>query len=378
MTNFLPAREINPFPFDMYRELASREGNIFFSPYSISAALTMTYIGARGETATEMANVLRFAGYEDRIHHVNWMFQNRFDDIPETQGIIEIANRLWLERSYELLPEFVTAVERHYGAGVETVDFITATEEARIIINNWVAENTRDKIKDILQQGDIDSLTRLVLTNAIYFNSNWLHQFDKAHTRDLPFYTGQNQYITTPMMSRTGSFRYSENADLQWIKIPYTIPNLSMLIFLPRENETFTQIGELENKLTSDYFLELINQMVYTQISLSMPRFRDEQRYTLPAELSRLGMPLAFSGNADFSGIFGSRDLFIGNVIHQSFIEVDEEGTEAAAATAVIISRTSMIIEDEPKVFNANRPFIYMLFDEITDVILFMGRLERP
>ena len=377
VSTVLAARSINAFALDLYKELATKGGNIFFSPYSISAALTMTYIGARGETATEMKKVLRFVGNEDQIHPAMQMLQNRFDGIPEEQGVIDIANRLWLNAESEYFTDFTSTVVRYYGAGVTSVDFSGGPENARITINDWVAENTRSKIRDLLQQGDIDELTRLVLTNAIYFNSNWLHQFDKANTRDLPFYTGLNQHFTVPMMSRTGNFMYSENTDLQWIKIPYTIPNLSMLILLPSQNETFTQLDVLENMLTPEYFIELINLMVYTQISLSMPRFKDEQRYSLPATLRKLGMRKAFS-DADFTGIMNRDDLYITDVIHQAFIEVDEEGTEAAAATAVIMGVRGLIDPEPVKVFNANRPFIYMLFDETTEVILFMGRLERP
>ena len=362
-------RAINAFAIDMYRELAAEGGNVFFSPYSISVALTMTYAGARGETATEMANTLRFAGFEAGIHASMRTIQDRFDGIPDEQGVIAIANRLWLDRREELLPDFSGTVERYYGAGVATVDFSGDTENARLNINDWVAQQTRDKIRDLLNQGDLDELTKLVLTNAIYFNSTWMYQFDKANTRDLPFYTGQNVYKNIPMMSRVSMYVYGEDRNMQWLKIPYNIPNVSMLVLLPRENETFTQLEDLESRLTPEALSRWITEMRPTGLNVQIPRFRDERRSSLRTVLSKLGMPLAFSDNADFTGMMDIDELYIDNVIHKAFIEVDEEGTEAAAATAAIMRQRGAMTE-----FIANKPFIYFIIDELTGVVLFMGR----
>jgi serpin B len=215
----------------------------------------------------------------------------------------------------------------------------------------------------------------LVVTNAIYFNSNWVYQFDKANTRDLPFYSGLNEYKLTPMMTRTGSYLYGANSELQWIKMPYNIPNTYMIVLLPRENVTFTQLEELEKSLTPESLTIMLSRMRSTRVNLQFPRFRNEQEFSLKAVLSALGMPRAFNDYlADFRGIMDLPEgLYIGRVIHKAFIEVDEEGTEAAAATAIVMqtrsARPDPVIE-----FNANRPFIYFIYDELTGVILFMGR----
>jgi len=371
ISTVLAASAINAFAIDIYKVLASEGGNVFFSPYSISAALTMTFAGARGETADEMANVLRFAGNEDQIHPSMRKLQNHFDSITEEQGIIDMANRLWLERRYELLPEFTTTVERYYDAGVESIDFSRAPNVALLIINDWIARQTRDKIKDILSQGTITSSTRLVLTNAIYFHSVWDNKFDKANTRDLPFYTGLNEYKLTPMMSNLDTYIYGENNEMQWIRIPYNIPNVSMFVILPRENETFTQLEVLEKSLTTESLTRMLSRMRSARVDLQFPRFKDEQMFSLASVLSALGMPSAFRPDADFSGIMETEaGLYIDSVVHKAFIEVDEEGTEAAAATVILIEQTATTLRK----FHANRPFIYFIYDGQTRTILFMGR----
>jgi len=376
---------INAFAVDVYRQLATDDGNLFFSPYSISSALTMTYAGAKGDTAEEMAQAFHFAGYESEIHAAMKTLQDRFNSIPDEIGTLETANRLWLDKREKLTADFEAITGEYYEAGVEKADFFAAHESARVEINDWVAQKTKDKIKNLLQENNVTSDTKLILVNAIYFNSAWLDPFKKTLTRDEPFRTGKDEQHNVPMMRRTASFLYGENPDAQWIRIPYKIPGFSMTILLPRENEPFTQLEELEKKLTSEALASWMTHMSYKQVSLRMPKFKDEQRYSLAEMLKKLGVILAFTEDADFSGMVEEPDkngnaIHIDFVIHQAFIELDEEKTEAAAATAVGVTATSaMPVEPEQIIeFKADHPFIYCLTDDKTGVILFMGRMANP
>jgi len=378
------ASAVNAFAVDVYRQLATGSGNLFFSPYSISSALAMTYAGARGETALEMAETMRFTGCEREIHEAMKALRDRFDSIPSEMGSLDIANRLWLDKREKLTPDYSALVEKNYEAGVDTVDFRNAYRKVRLEINDWVAQKTRDKIKDLLQEDNVTPDTKVILVNAIYFNSAWLEPFDKANTRGEPFHTDKGTQKIVPMMSRTGRFLYGENHEMQWLKIPYKMPGFSMLILLPRENESFTQVEELEKKLAADALVSWMDGMKYSRVALRMPKFKDERRYPLSDVLQKLGMKLAFTNDADFSGMVekptvDGYSLHIDYVVHQSFIELDEERTEAAAATVVGMVRATGIMEPEPIIeFNADRPFIYCLTDDQTGTILFMGRMVQP
>jgi serpin B len=345
----------------------------------------MTYAGARGNTAVEMEKTLHFSGNDSKIHAEMKSLNNRFDTeaIESKSGVIDVANRLWFDKRENLKADYKALVAKYYGAGVETVDFFKAHQSARQQINEWVSKKTRGRIKNLLKENNVSSNTKLILVNAIYFNSSWLYPFDKALTKDKPFYTGKNKQITVPIMFRSGRYLYGENAEMQWLKIPYKISGLSMLILLPRENESFTQIEELEKKLTPQIMTSLSGDMKYSEVALRMPKFKSENRYTLSDVLKILGMKSAFTNDADFSGmiekpVVNGPVIHIDYVVHEAFIEIDEEKTEAAAATAVGIKATAAIISQPVMEFNVNRPFIYCLTDEQTGVILFMGRMEQP
>jgi serpin B len=267
---------------------------------------------------------------------------------------------------------------------VEAADFISDSENVRVEINDWVAEKTHDKIRDLLHKENVTSDTKLILVNAIYFNSAWLEPFDKAMTAEGPFRTGKDKQHNVSMMRRTGNFLYGENSLAQWLKIPYSIPGFSMLVLLPKENDLFTQLEELEKNLTHEALASWIADMRFPQVALRLPKFKDERRYALGDTLKKLGINLAFTNDADFSGMVeeprkNGYALHIDFVVHKAFIELDEERTEAAAATAVGMMRTTAMINPEPVVeFNADRPFIYCLMDDETGAILFMGRMEQP
>jgi serpin B len=372
------ALAVNSFAIDVYRQLAAERGNIFFSPYSILSALAMTYAGASGDTAAEMASTLHFSG---SIHSSMNSLRERFDSIPADAGTFSVANRLWLDKREKLAPAYAATIESNYGADVGTADFLNDHESVRLEINDWVAQKTRDKIKDLMQKGDVASETILVLVNAVYFNSAWRMPFEKSATREEAFRTGKDEQRNVPMMRQTSNFLYGENEDAQWIRIPYTIPGFFLTIFLPRENESFTQLAEFESKLTVEALISWMADTQHCEVSLSMPKFKDERRYPLAELLQKLGMNLAFGEGADFSGLVekrnDSRAIHIDSVIHQAFIELDEERTEAAAATAVGIRALAMPIMDEPIIFHADHPFIYCLTDN-SGTILFIGRMNEP
>jgi serpin B len=381
------AAAVDAFAVDVYRRLAQEEGNLFFSPYSIASALTMTYAGAKGATAEEMEKALHFSETGPEFHasefHASMKaLQDRFATIPEGAGEFDTANRLWLDKKTKLLPDYLTLVQENYGGGVEQVNFLGDAEDARKTINDWVAQKTRDKIRDLLRQGDVTSATRLVLTNAVYFNSAWREPFMEDLTKEEPFYMDKDRRKNVPMMRRNDFFLYGEEPGLQLLKIPYRIPGFSLLILLPRENESFTQMEELEKGLTSQALAAWTAGMKRREVRLRLPKFKNEGRYLLKGVLQKLGVKLAFTEDADFSGmtVKGEEGICIDSVVHQSFIELDEKGTEAAAATAVVARVTSTGLSDrkEPVDFHADRPFIYCLTDDVSGTILFMGRLVEP
>ncbi len=365
----------NTFALDLYGELREREGNLFFSPYSISTALAMTYGGARGNTAAQMEQVLHFEVTTKRLHQA-------FGQLVETlnaQGAkggyqLSVANALWGQQSVGFLKKFLDLTEKHYGAGLRQVDFAAATEAARKTINAWVEKETQGKIKDLIQPGVLNALTRLVLTNAIYFKGTWAEQFDKKATRDAPFTLATRQQVKVPMMHKTENFGYTEAEDFQALELAYAGDDLSMVIFLPREVDG---LAALEKKLSLENLESWLGGLRRQTVQVSLPRFTMTSEFGLQEVLKSLGMTDAFSlPPADFSGMNGHKDLFISAVIHKAFVDVNEEGTEAAAATAVVMMRSAA--PRPPVVFRADHPFIFLIRDNTSGSILFIGRLVSP
>jgi serpin B len=364
----------NQFAFDLYFESDKYEdGNMFYSPYSISAALAMTYEGAKGQTADEIKSVFHFP--EDNILRPN--FAAIYNDINKENENYELktGNALWAQQDFPFLPEYISRVENYYGGKASMLDFIGETEKSRQTINSFIEEQTKDKIKNLIPAGSLDKMTRLVLTNAIYFKGIWEWEFDKTDTRDGIFKITPNDTVETSMMNMNpeeAKFNYAETEDLQILELPYKGDKISMLILLPTEN--LDAIGSI---LTAEKLNEYKSQMKETKIdSISLPKFEFDAKYFMNNTLSSLGMPIVFSENADFSGMTGKKDLFISSVIHQAYISVDEEGTEAAAATAVVMT---MGISFEPrKIFNADHPFIFVIQEKETGNILFLGRIVDP
>jgi serpin B len=367
------------FALDLYQQLKTNGGNLFYSPYSISLALAMTYAGARGETEEQMADALHFGLPQDRLHPA-------FDSLDielakrgegakgkDNEGFrLNIVNAIWGQKDYEFLTDFLDTLAEHYGAGLRILDFIEAPEESRITINDWVSEQTEGRIKDLIPQGMIDSLTRLVLTNAIYFNAAWAFPFNENATSDGFFHLLNGDEVTVPMMRQTESFGYAEGDDYQAVALPYDGNELSMVILLPAAGE----FGAFESSLDFPKLQEIINNLQYQEVALTMPKFEFESSFDLKETLSDMGMPAAFSSDADFSGMNGRRNLSITDVVHKAFVSVDEAGTEAAAATAVIVGETSIPMELVN--VNIDRPFIFMIRDIETGALLFVGRILNP
>jgi len=368
------AEGCNRFAFDLYARLKDGEGNLFLSPYSISTALAMTYAGARGETARQMAKTLRLPASGEAVHGAYGSLQGGLNAAGEGGAFeLVVANRLWGQKGFEFLPDFLALVEKNYGAGLEQVDFARATEEARKTINAWVEKQTRDKIKDLLKPGILDAMTRLVLTNAIYFKGKWAEEFDKKLTQDEDFFLTPEKKVAAPLMHQTKHFGYFDGGDFQALELAYQGDRLSMVVLLPKAKDG---LAALEARLSADKVAEWIGKLRRREVQVALPRFKTTAEFSLAEVLVAMGMRDAFGGAADFSGMTGAKDLFISAVVHKAFVDVNEEGTEAAAATAVAMRLTAM--PEPPPVFRADHPFLFLIRDTRTGAILFLGRILDP
>jgi serpin B len=361
------------FAFDLYDTLRveTRDDNLFFSPYSVSTAVAMTYAGARGATAEQIARACHFALPPARLHPA---FRDLMTGITggEYQLPYELytANALWGQRGYDFQRTFVASSKEHYGAALNQVDFAKAAEDARRTINKWVEEQTKNKIIELLPNGVIDTMTRLVLTNAVYFLGNWELPFDLRATRDGEFHVSDNTTVTVPLMHHDSDFRYMRNNDVIALDLPYKGQGLSMILLLPPEK---TPLTDLEKKMTPDNLEAWLRAMKPGRVMVTLPKFKVESQFSLKSALSRLGMPLAFSTKADLSGISSRRDLQIAAVVHKAYVDVNELGTEAAAATGIGLTLTSL-----PPRFTADRPFVFLIRDNRSGSVLFLGRLMNP
>ena len=367
------------FAFNLYQELRKKEGNLFYSPYSISVALAMTYAGARGDTAEEMAATLQFLLEQDRLHPAfNWLDAELASRGEGAQGKdgegfrLNIVNAIWGQKDYGFLSTFLDVLAENYGAGLRILDFVTEPEKSRVTINEWVSDQTEDRIKDLIPQGAIDVLTRLVLTNAIYFNAAWEYPFDEDMTADGPFYLLDGGQVTVPMMQQIQSFGYTDGEGYQAVELLYDGDELSMVILLPASGN----FEAFEEGLQAQQISDIISDLQLAQVTLTMPKFEFDSEFSLKDTLAEMGMPAAFSEAADFSGMTGTRDLCISAVLHKAFVSVDEAGTEAAAATAVIVGETA--VPGQSVEVTVNRPFIFLIRDIETGSILFVGRVLNP
>ncbi len=368
---------VNTFAFDIFKQLKNNnDDNIFISPYSIFVALAMTYEGAKGETADNMTEVLSVEQDNKSFH--NYM-KNLYDTLNKQNENYDIstANALWVKENFKLLQEYLKVIQDYYGGDATEIDFSNPQESADII-NQWVEDHTNGLIKDLLTADAINpSLTRLILTNAIYFKGIWKIQFDPDNTSDRDFETSSEESVQVPTMNLIDTddvFNYTETTDLQILELPYTGDDLSMIILLPKKNDISSIIESIDNEKLSEWK----KSMVETSLDIYLPKFTVETKYKLKNYLIQLGMDVPFSQFADFSGITGNKDLHIAEVIHKAFIDVNEEGTEAAAATAVMMETTSHGGSSTRIVFDCYHPFMYLIQHKQTGTILFMGSINNP
>jgi serpin B len=326
-----------------------------------------------------MAHALRFTLPDEGLHPAfNALDQELAQRGDGAQGKHEqgfrlnVANAIWGQESYAFLDSFLDTLAANYGAGLRVLDFARSPEESRVIINDWVSQQTEGRIEDLIPQGTIDPLTRLVLTNAVYFNADWAYPFEERVTRNGPFTLLDGSQVVVPMMRQIESFGYADGEGYQAVELPYDGGEMSMVVILP-ESDRF---DEFESTLDGDRVQEIVRDLSYGQVDLTMPTFAFDSRFALSQALAELGMPAAFSRAADFSGMTGTTDLFISDVLHKAFVSVDEQGTEAAAATAEVMVGSEM--PADPTAVDVDHPFILLIRHVETDALLFVGRVLDP
>lgn len=368
----------NTFALDLYQSLRSQDENLILSPFSVSLALAMTYAGARGETETQMAETLHFPA-QDALHPAFNALDLKLEendinlDKDQEPMQLNIANAVWVEQTFSFLQEYLDLIAVNYGAGIHQSDFVNNFEPTRKEINDWVSDETEEKINNLLPDGSLNADTRMVLVNAIYFKADWLDQFDANDTYDNEFNLLDGSQVTVPMMGQDMYIPYVSGDGYQAVELPYAGNSAAMDIIVPDAG----RFEEIESALTSEVFEDMLASMEQTSLIFRMPKFEFESSFSLSDQLSNLGMSAAFDRNtADFSGMTGKKDLFISKVIHKAFVAVDEEGTEAAAATAVVMETAGAAIEN--LVLVVDRPFIFIIRDLESGQILFIGRVLNP
>ena len=368
----------NAFAIDLYAQLRTQPGNLFFSPESISADFAMAYAGARGQTATEIGKVFHFTLPPERLHPAEGALLKQMNS--QHQGYeLHVADALWAQKDASFLPAYLKLVQTDYGAGFRPVDFKSSPEAVRATINQWVEQQTNDKIQNLIGSGVLTPATRLVLTNAIYFKGTWLDPFDVDWTDEEEFHLTAKQSIKTPMMNRDGGYLYYNGGTFLELEMPYKGEELAMIILLPNEIDG---LPALEKSFTAAAASEWMQKLEPVgKVILTLPRFTMTQQFELSSTLSAMGMAQAFSDAADFSGMTGKPDFTISAAIHKAFIDVNEQGTEAAAATAIEMLATAMQRpnnEPPPIIFDADHPFLFLIRDKSTGAILFLGRMTNP
>ncbi|MFA6376014.1 MAG: serpin family protein [Candidatus Paceibacterota bacterium] len=369
----------NQFAFELYNQYKNTNDNVFFSPYSISSALEMTYEGARGATANEIQSVLHFpADAQARIES----FAKLYSGINPKNATYQLstANALWAQKSYPFDANYAKTIETYYGGKTTNVDFVSDTETSRQTINSWVSSKTNAKIPELFAKGTLDKSTRLVLTNAVYFKGKWSAPFQKEATQEKDFTTAAQSKIKVAMMNRQDDFGYTETADYQTVELPYENNDLSMIVVLPKNGKTVS----VEKNLSEAEFKRIRTSLKSTLTDVYLPKFKFDTEYNMNETLSSMGMPTAFDlDKADFTGMYeksqANENLYIGIVVHKAYVDVNEEGTEAAAATGVgMFAATAVMDPPQPKIFNADHPFIFAIIHNQSGSILFMGKVNDP
>ncbi|XP_035981455.1 leukocyte elastase inhibitor A [Fundulus heteroclitus] len=369
------------FSLALLRKLSedSKTANIFFSPFSISSALAMVMLGARGNTATQISECLKTQDRPDDFHTLFAKLLSKLNKAG-TPFVLSVANRLFVEQTYHFIQEFLTQTRTYYNSELEPLDFRTSWEEARVKINSWVEEQTQGRIKDMVAKGTVNEMTRMVLVNAIYFKGTWDKAFPRCSTYGAEFRLNKNDKKLVQMMQQKTNFNlaFISEINCQILEMPYKGMELSMLIFLPKEIEDDTTgLQKLESLLTYEKFMEWTQSglMDNREVDVIMPRFKMEEMYDLNKILSSMGMVDAFDmSKCDFSGISRNKGLSLSKVSHKAFVEVNEEGTEAAAATSGIVADFCGSVS----FFIADHPFLFFIRHNPTMSVLFAGRFCSP
>ncbi len=370
------AKDSNRFALDLYGQLRTGPGgNLFFSPSSVSTALAMVYAGAEGQTAEQMAKVLHFRRPAERLHPVFGDLRRSWNVGDSGRGYrLSVADRLWGQAGFHFLPGFLAVTREQYGAELAQVDFKGQVEDVRRQINAWVEDQTEGKIRDLIPAGALDAKTRLVLTDAVYFKGIWTEPFRKESTQVAPFHISANRKTDVPLMFRTDHYRFWAGDGLKALELPYGEGDLSMLVLLPDGVEG---LSALEDRLTGENLSRWLSSLRTREVRVYLPRFTLTSEFQLADVLRAMGMTRAFTfGEADLSGMSRQEELFVSAVIHKAFVDVNEEGTEAAAATGIGV--TSAAPPEEPPVLRADHPFVFLIRDNRTGSILFLGRLLNP
>jgi serine protease inhibitor len=365
------------FAVDLYQRLRTSEGNLFFSPYSISTALALAYGGAHGQTEKQIAKAAHFDLDQNALHPAFGALQRRLSVLQERADFkLVTANSLWPQQGYRFLDTYFTLAKEHYAVFITPMDYVNARETARKHINLWVEDKTEKKVKDLIPENMLDNLTRLVLVNAVYFKSAWMGEFDVKRTKDSRFVLSANQKVTVPLMTQMTMADYAETQDAQILFLPYSLDVASLVVLLPKKVDG---IRQLEDDLTVENLKQWREQAHTHEVKVSLPRFKVRSQFALGDVLEAMGMTDAFHyPAADFSGIADTRELSIGAVVHEAFVEVNEKGTEAAAATEIGFLDGGSPQAGPLVVFRADHPFLFLIQDTETGTILFLGRLTDP
>jgi serpin B len=375
------------FCFDLYQKLNKTEGNLFYSPYSISTAMGLTYAGAKGETEKEIAKTLHFDLDKGIVFSELKEIQSRLNSLS-IDGYVQLslANSLWSQKENLFLNSFIEFNDKYFGSELKNVDFINHADDAILSINTWVRESTNNKIDGILQPGTDTGLTTLILCNVIYMKGIWANNFNVEDTKPSSFYVTPLKRVKVPMMNQTGDFRHKDFGSFRAIELPYltgktsygNVNDLSMIIFLPESNRGLSKLENILNQQNITQWIHELMKESFIPVKVRLPKFTGTLEFELSEILSDIGMPSVFGDGADFSGIFGIKDVFINSVVHKTYIDINEEGTEAAAVTGEEFTLGGPVREPKTIKFYADHPFVFLVLDIKSGSILFIGRVADP
>jgi serpin B len=375
------AASLQDFGLRLHQNVMKREGNLAFSPYSISSALAMVKSGAAGETERQLAEVLGVTDFSGKaLDASHALLMERLMTDAGTKGaegpLLKISNGLFPQTQYPILPEYLNRVQSHYQAAIQNLDFVGDSAKAVKRINDWISQNTEKRIANLLSPSAVDADTRMILVNAVYFLGPWESRFESKSTSEQPFYLDGGAEVKVPLMTRLGAYNYTMLQELLALELPYKGGEFSMLVLLPREKG---KLSELEESLTAERLDEVLASLRNLRVLVYLPRFKLSARLGLKESLGEMGIKDAFDMKADFSGMTGNQELFLSDVFHQTFVEVKEEGTEAAAATAAVVRQKSIDARVErPIEFRADHPFLFIIRHRPSGAVLFMGRVSNP